>query len=205
MAFTSLRREDFDFDSSTAFADALAQTKHYQFRAGFDYTRLLGTEGLQPLRKDGEEFYSEYVPRWSIQRNFRICDRSQLSLAYLGSYHFADEDPVFAFIPGGGFQRGFEDRSSRWEHAALAAFSVALPWDLVAQPYYRFQYTALDSYFNRTVTDLLHTTGFGLGWYPCENFSARAFANYNWADSDFESRDYKQLNVGGGINLTFRF
>src|SRR5205085_1077 len=82
--------EDFDFDSSTAFASVLAQTKHYQFRFGFDYTRLLGFE---PLRSDEyDEFYREYVPRWSVQRNFRVCDKSQLSLAYLGSYHFSDEE-----------------------------------------------------------------------------------------------------------------
>src|SRR5688572_30048149 len=51
----NLDAEDFDFDSSTAFASVLAQTKHYQFRIGADYTRLLGFE---PIRNDDyEEFY----------------------------------------------------------------------------------------------------------------------------------------------------
>jgi hypothetical protein len=196
-----LYREDFNFESSTAFANLLAQTKHYQFRAGFDYTRLISTEDLEPVRGEGEEFYREYVPRWSVQRNFRLCNWSQFSVAYLGAYHFADEDPVFGFVPG-----GFEDRSSRWEHAAVAALSVALPFDMVAQPYYRFQYTDFDSLpFGTSFQESLHTAGFGLGWYPCENFSARVFANYNWNDSDALAREYEQLNVGGGINVTFRF
>lgn len=192
-------REDFDFESSTVFADVLAQTAHYQFRAGFDYTRLLGFEPLR--RNDYEDFYTEYVPRWSVQRNFRVCDRSQFSVAYLGSYHFTEEDPVSGFI-GSRFVRGFEDRSERWEHAALAAYSVALPCNFVMQPYYRFQFT---EYANFDVSENLHTAGLGLGWYPCENFSVRLFANFNWNDSDSLLREYEQLNVGGGFNLSLRF
>ena len=70
VAFTPLRRDDFDFQSSTAFGDVLAQTKHYQFRVGLDYTRLIGE---RPFGGDDcREFYSEFVPRWSIQRNFRV-------------------------------------------------------------------------------------------------------------------------------------
>lgn len=181
------------------FADVLAQTAHYQFRLGFDYTRLLGFE---PLRSnDYEDFYTEYVPRWSVQRNFRICDRSQFSIAYLGSYYFTEEDPLLVFT-GTGVREGFEDRSERWEHAALAAYSVALPCNFVVQPYYRFQYT---DFVNFEISENLHTAGLGVGWYPCENFSARLFANYNWNDADGQLRDYEQLNVGGGFNLTVRF
>jgi hypothetical protein len=200
-----LYREDFNFQSSTAFASLLAQTKHYQFRAGFDYTRLISSEEMEPVRGEDEEFYREYVPRWSVQRNFRLCNWSQFSVAYLGAYHFADEDPVFFFNPGSGVERGLEDRGSRWEHAAVAALSVALPHNLVAQPYYRFQYVDFDSLTRSSVTEFLHTAGFGLGWYPCENFSARVFANYNWNTSDVLAREYEQLNVGGGLNLTLRF
>ncbi len=196
---TALEREDFDFDSSTAFADVLAQTKHYQLRAGFDFTRLFGFE---PLRTDDyDEFYREYAPRWSVQRNFRVCDRSQFSVAYLGSYHFSEEDPVLVFTPG-GFRRGFEDRNERWEHAALAAYSISLPGNFVVQPYYRFQFT---DYANNDLRERLHTAGLGLGWYPCENFSARIFGNYNWNDSDSPFREYEQLNAGGGLNVTLRF
>jgi hypothetical protein len=198
-----LHRDDFDFQSSTAFANLLAQTKHYQFRAGFDYTRLISNEELEPVRGEDEEFYREYVPRWSVQRNFRLCNWSQFSVAYLGAYHFTDEDPILPFFPG---EDGFQDRSSRWEHAAVAALSVALPHNFVAQPYYRFQYTDFDSLpLHQSLTEFLHTAGVGLGWYPCENFSARVFANYNWNESDVRGREYEQLNVGGGVNLTFRF
>ena len=198
VARTRLRREDFDFESSTAFADLLAQTKHYQFRAGFDYTRLLGFEPLR--RNDYDEFYTEYVPRWSIQRNFRVCDRSQFSIAYLASYHFTDEDAVVtSSFP---HSVGLEDRSERWEHAAVAAYSIALPWNLVVQPYYRFQFT---DYANLDFNEKSHTAGLGLGWYPCANFSTRVFMNYNWNDSPIVLRNYEQLNVGGGINLSLRF
>src|SRR5436190_2799786 len=200
----SLRRDDFDFQSSTAFGDILAQTKHYQFRVGLDYTRLLGFEPLH--EEDYDDFYREFAPRWSVQRNFRVCDRSQFSVAYLGSYHFTDEDPMRVFVPGFGFGNGFDldDRSERWEHAAIAAYSVALPCNIVVQPYYRFQYTDYTS-DQFDLSEMLHTAGLGVGWYPCENFSVRVFGNYNWNESDVRLRDYEQLNIGGGANVTFRF
>ena len=195
-----LDREDFDFESSTVFADVLAQTAHYQFRVGFDYTRLLGFEPLR--RNDYEDFYTEYVPRWSVQRNFRVCDRSQFSIAYLGSYHFTEEDAVFVFDPPRFVGFGLEDRSERWEHAAVAAYSMALPCNFVVQPYYRFQLT---DYTKFDVTETLHSAGLGIGWYPCENFSARLFGNYNWNNANGVVRDYEQLNVGGGVNFSLRF
>ena len=198
-------RDDFDFDSSTAFADLLAQTKHYQFRVGVDYTRLLGFE---PLRSDDyEEFYSEFVPRWSVQRNFRVCDKSMFSVAYLGSYHFTDEDPpvIFSSSPLNPklLKAAFpSDRSERWEHTFLAAYTMALPCHFVAQPFYRYQYT---DFVNTDDNVRLHTVGFGVGWIPCANFAVRGFVGYNWQKSDNHTAEYEQLNAGGGVNVTWRF
>jgi len=197
--------EDFNFDSSTAFADVIAQTKHYQFRAGFDYTRLLG---FTPLRADDySDFYTEYVPRWSVQRNIRVCDRSMVSLAYLGSYHFTDEDPPQSFpvpIPPALADRFFpSDRSERWEHTFVAAYSVALPAKFVAQPFYRFQYS---DFVNTDERLRLHTVGLGLGWIPYENFAMRVFGAYNWQDaSNNRGPEYEKLDAGAGLNVTLRF
>jgi hypothetical protein len=192
--------EDFDFDSSTFFASLQAQTKHYQFGLGLDYTRLFGFE---PLRNnDYDEFYSEAVPRWSVQRNIRVCSRSMVTLAYLGSYHFTDEDPPV--INGNGLiVSGLkDDRSSRWEHTLLAAYTVSLPFNLAAQPYYRFQLND----FEHTDNYLIHTVGFSAGWYPCENFSVRGFVGYNWSDaSNSRVAEYEKLDAGGGLTATFRF
>ena len=214
-----LDADDFDFDSSTAFLTAAAQTKHYQFRLGVDYTRLLGFE---PIRNDDyEEFYREYVPRWSVQRNFRVCDKSIFSLAYLGAYHFSDDDiPVILsrFGPGPGFlHRNFpDDRSERWDHTFIAFYSVRLPHNFVAQPYYRFQYTDFvnpQPSFGRFggVTEVdeslfLHTVGFSVGWFPCETFGARMFAGYNWQTADErKAAEYNKLDIGAGVGATLRF
>ena len=146
---------DFDFDSSTFFANLTAQTKHYQFGLGLDYTRLFG---FKDLRKNNyDEFYSDASPHWSVQRNFRVCNRSQLSFAYLGSYHFTHEDAPL--VDGTGVKVR-DDRSQRWEHTFLAAYTVALPCSLAAQPYYRFQLND----FEHTDNYLIHTAGFSLGW-----------------------------------------
>jgi hypothetical protein len=214
-----LDADDFDFDSSTAFASILAQTKHYQFRIGVDYTRLLGFE---PIRNDDyEEFYHEIVPRWSVQRNFRVCDKSIFSLAYLGAYHASDEDvPVILsrFGPSMSFlKRNFsDDRSERWEHTFIASYSMRLPCDFVAQPYYRFQYTdyvnpqpsfaRFGSVVNFDESLYLHTVGFSVGWFPCENFGARAFAGYNWQEAKENAKaEYEKLDIGAGIAATLRF
>ena len=214
--FKTFDADDFDFDSSTVFANVLAQTKHYQFRAGIDYTRLLGFEPFH--NHDYEEFYREVVPRWSIQRNFRMGAKTQLSLAYLGSYHFTREDQPVTF----GFPVGSqpEDRSERWEQTVIAIYSIALPAHFVAQPYYRFQYS---DFVNRQtlVTPggrrerfyealFLHTVGGSLGWFPCENFSARVFAGYNWQEAahrwrDNTSPEYERLDIGAGATATLRF
>jgi hypothetical protein len=192
--------EDFDFDSSTFFANLQAQTKHYQFGLGLDYTRLFG---FKPLRNnDYDEFYSEVVPRWSVQRNIRVCNRSMVTLAYLGSYHFTDEDPPV--INGNGLLlTGLKDyRSKRWEHTLLAAYTVSLPFNLAAQPYYRFQFND----FEHADNYLIHTVGFSAGWYPCESFSVRGFVGYNWSDaSDSRVAEYEKLDAGGGVTATLRF
>ena len=197
----SFDAQDFDFDSSTFFANLSAQTKHYQFGLGFDYTRLFGFKDLRNNNYD--EFYSEAVPRWSVQRNFRICDRSQLSLAYLGSYHFTDEDEPLIDAPGFiDFSGVPEDRSERWEHTFLAAYTVALPCSIAVQPYYRFQFND----FEHTDNYLIHTAGFSAGWYPCEKFSVRGFVGYNWSNaSDSRVAEYEKLDAGGGLTATFRF
>jgi len=198
-----LDASDFDFDSSTVFANLTAQTKHYQFGAGVDYTRLYGFE---PLRHhDYDEFYSEIVPRWSVQRNFRVCDKSMLSLAYLGSYHFTDEDPplIDASTPSYIHLRKISaSRSERWEHTFLAAYTVALPHHFTVQPYYRFQLND----FRMTDNYMIHTVGVSAGWYPCANFSLRGFVGYNWSDADnSQAVEYTKLDAGGGVNATLRF
>lgn len=190
-------RNNFDFDSSTVFADVLAQTKHYQLRLGADWTRLIS-------REDDSEFYREYVPRWSLQRNFRVCDRSMLSLSYQGSYHFTEEGaPDITkpfFVKLGPIA---DDRSERWEHTFLAAYSMALPHTFVAQPYYRFQ---LNDFANGDESYNIHTVGFALGWFPCANFGMRGFVGYNWSESDNSAAtEYTKLDAGGGVSATLRF
>ena len=199
----TLDASDFDFDSSTAFANVTAQTKNYQFGIGVDYTRLLG---FKPVREDDyDEFYSEVVPRWSVQRNFRVCDRSMVSLAYLGSFHFSDEAPPVldpstpSYIHLTGLA---DDRSERWEHTFIAAYSVALPHHLVAQPYYRFQFND----FVNTGNYLIQTVGLSVGWYPCANFALRGFVGYNWSSAEnSDAVEYTKLDAGGGVSATIRF
>ena len=193
--------DDFDFDASTIFANVSAQTKHYQFGAGVDLTRLYG---FKPLRSDDyHEFYREVVPRWSVQRNFRVCDKSMFTLAYLGSYHFTHEERSPLLDAPSYFNVGLpNDRSERWEHTFLAGYTMALPHNFSVQPFYRFQ---LNDFVDADVY-MIHTAGLSAGWYPCANFSLRGFVGYNWSDAaDKQAVEYSKLDAGGGVNATFRF
>jgi hypothetical protein len=197
---TSYDAQDFDFDSSTFFANLAMQTRHCQFGLGLDYNRLFG---FKDLRKNNyDEFYSDVSPRWSAQRDIRICNRSQLSLVYLGSYHFTQEDKPLLNAAGYDDLDIRDDRSERWEHTFVAAYTVALPGSTAVQPYCRLQYNDFahtDDYFVRT-------GGLSIGWYPCENFSVRGFVSYSWSDAkNSYVAEYEKLDAGGGVTATWRF
>ena len=57
----------------------------------------------------------------------------------------------------------------------------------------------------RSASDGTHFLG-SSGWFPCENFSARAFAGYNWQEADENSaNEYEKLDIGAGVAATLRF
>ncbi|HEY2952848.1 MAG TPA: hypothetical protein VGK40_09705, partial [Verrucomicrobiae bacterium] len=80
-------RDRFDFDASTVFADGRYAWNNWIFQAGADYTRLLGH---QPKYLDYDQFYSEYLPRVSVQRVWSWNERMAFLAGYQGSYHFSD-------------------------------------------------------------------------------------------------------------------
>ena len=94
------------------------------------------------------------------------------------------------------------DRSERWEHTFLAAYTVALPHHWAAQPFYRAQYND----FTQAHTYLIHTVGLSTGWYPCANFSVRGYVGYNWSDAlGAKATEYTKLDAGAGLTATLRF
>ena len=187
--FRTAKLSEFDFNVQTLFADARWQRGNWIFGTGFDYQRLLDSDGY-------DQFYRESVPRWEVRRIFRLCDSSALGIAYEGDYRFTDSD-----FPPLGADSDFNDRT---DHSLVVNYSYALCAHAVVQPYYRFQYTRYTSGENRN--DYLNTFGLALHCPVNRNIAFRAFVGYDILRTDSQiAQDYNKLDVGGGVSLIVRF
>ena len=184
---SALRLREFDFNAQTAFTDGQWSHENWILEAGFDFTRLMSTDGY-------DEFYREYVPRWGVQRLFPLDDKTVVSLGYEGDYRFSNGD-VF-------FDTDFNDRT---DHSFFALCTRTLCRYAVIQPYYRFKYTRFTANTDRQ--DYLHSLGIALYCFVTPNISLRGFMGYDIKDSDGRNRgqDYRRLDAGGGLNVTVRF
>src|SRR4051812_1110398 len=179
----------FDFNAQTIFTDAHWMRDNWIFMAGFEFTRLLDTGHY-------DQFYREYVPRWGAQRNFVLNESSVLSLGYEGDYRFADTDlPPFPLS---------SDFNSRTDHSLVVSFSQNVCSRALVQPYYRFKYTHYTE--GEIRDDYLNSFGLALYCAITPQITLRGFVGYDILETNSELvPDYKRLDAGGGINLTFRF
>ena len=179
----------FDFNAQTIFTDGRWTWNNWAFDLGFDYTRLMESD-------DYDQFYSEYVPRWGVQHIFPLYRTGALSVGYAGDYRFADTD-----LPPPDFN---EDFNSRTDHSLNVAFTQSLCRHAVVQPFYRFKYTRFTEGDERD--DYLHSFGVAVHCFFTEQIALRAFAGYDMLESSNPViPDYRRLDAGGGLNLTFRF
>ena len=184
---STLRLNEFDFNAQTAFAEVQWAHENWIGGVGFDFTRLLTTSHY-------DEFYKEYVPRWGVQRLFPLCEKAIVSLGYEGDYRFS-EGRTF-------FDTDFNDRT---DHALFTLATIELCRYALLQPYYRFKYTRFTAETDRQ--DYLHSLGVALYCFLTPQLSVRAFAGYDWRNSDGRDAgsDYNLLDAGGGLNFTLRF
>ncbi len=189
----------FDFNSQTAFTDVQWSKDNWVFEAGFDFRRLLSSS-------DYEEFYKEYVPRWSVQRVVPFCEHAAAIVGYAGDYRFGDPTPV-VFVPPSQPPRTVNpDLGDRTDHTLFVTYNQILCRHAVFQPYYQLKYTHFMDSTLGSRNDLLSSVGAALYFTVCSNCEIRAFADYNtrFSDNRFVS-EYQQFDGGGGVNVTFRF
>ena len=188
----ALRQTDlseFDFNAQTVFTDGRWKRENWTIEAGFAFTRLMDTSNY-------DQFYRELVPRWGVQRLFPLDEMKAFSIGYEGNYRFADTD-----LPPPSFDSDF---NSRTDHSLVAAYTHALCKNAIVQPYYRFKYTRFTEGDHRD--DYLHSFGLALHCFFTPQISLRAFTGYDLLESSNPGvPDYKRLDAGGGLNLTFRF
>lgn len=181
--------DTYDFNAQTAFADMRWVRARWSFDAGFDFTRLLTTS-------DYNEFYREYVPHWGVQRMFQPNDTATVIIGYEGDYRFSALNNAGLFIPS-----NYNDRT---DHGILMSYTQKFGQHAALQPYYRFKYTHFTADVNRD--DCLNSFGVAFYWFFTPRISARAFASYDIRQSSATGiADYRKLDTGMGLNLTFRF
>ena len=189
----------FDFNAQTAFTDVQWSRDNWTVEAGFDFRRLLSTANY-------EEFYKEYVPRWSVQKLVPVGQKAAVIIGYAGDYRFGKAQPFVFVPPSSSTIRINPDLGDRTDHTLFLTYNRVLCRQAVFQPYYQIKYTHfVDSTIGRR-NDLLSSVGAAVYWTVCPNFEMRAFVDYTMRFSDNSVvSEYSQFDGGLGVNATFRF
>jgi hypothetical protein len=181
--------DTFDFNVSTVFADVSWRRQNWQFTLGTDFRQLL-------YFGSADEFYQEWVPRWSVSRDWSLTSTTAISVGYQGDYRVTDTaGPVPV-----GFGTDYNDRT---DQGVYVVGSWRLCRHAILQPYYSFLYT---HYTRIARDDFLNSFGLTLYCPLTENITLRGFVGYDDFNTDgFYAQNYNQLAAGGGLNLSVRF
>jgi hypothetical protein len=189
--FIPTKLNNYDFTAEMPFLDLAWTKNHWTYDAGFNFTRLISGP-------DGGEFYREYTPHWGVQRLFQINDGASVAVGYEGDFRFGVLNNPAALTVA-------SDYNNRTDQGLFATYTQRLCTHAVLQPFYRFNYTHFlsggvdrDDYFN--------SVGAALYWVFTPQISARLFVSFEARNTSApNASDYRRLDDGVGLNLTFRF
>ncbi|MEM9399746.1 MAG: hypothetical protein AAF984_06015 [Verrucomicrobiota bacterium] len=185
-----------DFDAQTVYTDFIYQFANtWTAQVGFDWQRLLTHE---PPVDDYSEFYKEYVPEWSLTKDFPVGENMMFSITYDGKYHFTEAENVDP------------DTNDRTVHSLLLSYIYSPLENFFIQTYYNFEFTRYihqkDPTDNRLRNDYLQTLGINTFYYITDWASVRAFFSYDKRESDSEIiADYYKFDTGGGVSLNISY
>lgn len=188
----------FNFNSATPFVDLTWSRGDWTATLGEDFRWLLDSSSY-------DQFYREFVTRWSIGRTFRLSDAASIYLGYEGDYRFTDSqlppnDPSSTTFPPARFNEEFNDRT---DQGIVLVSSFRLCPHAILQPYDHLKYTCY-SFVKRH--DYLNSVGIALYCPITSQITLRTFVSYDIMHTDgFYVQSYKQFGAGGGLNLTIRF
>ncbi len=187
-SLTPVRLDTFNFNALTVFADAAWSRQNWTFTLGGDFRQLMDSSSYH-------QFYQEYVPRWSVRRDFFTSKTTMLSIGYEGDYRVTNT----RFAPVGEGDH-FNDRT---DQSLVLIGSWRLCRYVILQPSYRFQYTHFTS---TTRDDFEHIFDLSLYCPITENITLRTYVSYNnlQTDGHFAS-SYEAFNTGIGANFNIRF
>ena len=186
---STTKLDTFDFHAGTAFGELNWQRGGWQVGGGFDYVRLVGTSS-------GDEYYSEYIARLDAGYTWRLCPKSTFTLRYDGDYRWSN--------PSGTYLLSGRSNFDRTDHALGATLNFTVCPHAIVQPYYRGKFTSFSRDPSRE--DLTHTLGLGVYLPVCQNFGVRLYTAWEMRDATGgKANDYTKTDLGGGVNVSFRF
>ena len=186
--FSRVNLDQFDFNVMTVFSDVSWSRQNWTFTAGGDYRQLNNAQST-------DEFYKEYVPRWTARRDFFTSDKTAVSIGYEGDCRLTET----ANVPP---QNGC-NFNNRVDNSLIVVGSWRLCRHAIWQPSYRFQQT---HFTVATRDDYLNSFGLAL-YIPINDYiTLRGYVSYDILKTDgFYVQNSQTLNAGGGLNLTVRF
>jgi hypothetical protein len=186
--YTTARRDSFDFNAQTISLDGTWCRGPWTVCAGGDYRRLLETENY-------DQFYTEFAPRWAVERAWVLSPATGLSLGYEGDYRITE-----TVLTSPGLD---STSNNRTDHSLVLTGGWKLCAHAVLQPYYRFEYS---HYTGIRRDDYLSSFGLALYCPVCRHAALRAFVGYDHLNTDGANVDsYDNLTAGGGLSLTIAF
>lgn len=179
---------DADFDVSTVFAQGrFLYRENLMFSAGIDHNRLLNAAAGRY-----DEFFSEAVPSVGVDGQYKINEKSSVSLSGQFLVHFTSVAP-----PNPA-------QNDRLEEVLTATYTREIATNLSFQPFYRVQLSQYNR--NRNRDDIVQTLGVFLGYSINRWASVRLYASYEARESSerFIS-DYRKFDNGIGMSFQARF
>jgi hypothetical protein len=186
--------DTFNFNVSTVFSDVSWRWQNWNFTLGGDYRRLLDSGSYN-------EFYNEFVPRWSVSRDFLLGDAIRFSIGYEGDYRATKATPPAAVTPTSSkYPHEYNDRT---DQSLVLVGNWQLCRHAILQPFYRLQFA---HYTRIHRDDLLNSAGLALYCPITTQISLRTFISYDIATTDgYYVQNYSRLDAGAGLNLTVHF
>ncbi len=185
---TQSQLNNIDFTVGTAYLGGrYTFGRNWTISAGIDYNRYLSLEA------NYNEFYTEALPQWGVEKLFEINDRNFITIGYFGALHLTYTDP-----------QPVSHINDRTDSIFLITSVHQLTERLTLQPYYRFQQTHY--WENASRNDAFNTFGVALSFRINDWSSVRVFTSYETRDTNEQSvPDYSKWDTGGGVSLAVKF
>jgi hypothetical protein len=185
-----------DFDAQTAFIAAKYRlSEKWEVDGELDYTRLVTQHSYT-------QFYTEWVPNFTVQRLFPISDNMLGSISWQTAYHFTD-------VPAVSGSATPNDVNNRLDNILTFSLSYQPAPKFVIQPYYSVEYTyySRDPYSVTSASrnDLVNSLGLSCAYYFTPKVALRTFISADFRASDNSAANYENYNIGADVSLVVRF